>query len=327
MTKIDNTAPFFILGSPRSGTTLLRNILTSHSDIAVLPETFFFSQTLPRAKPYLKGDVIIDLDSFLNLIKKNKYMELLHPYIDKSLFNENKQWTIEGLLSFIGDKFARSQGKVRWGDKTPSHLWYWRQISRIYPHSKFILIVRDGRDVVNSISKLPFTSGNLLVDSFRWKVDIKIGLRAYRALGCKRAMVVSYEDLVSDKDTVKKICDFLSLSYEKNMLENFDKTDFLIHKHTVKMFTDKMKTEIFTTSIGRYKNELSSKEIKKLNTLLNKELIHYGYHSEYDLQYSIIIKWGIYICSLLRFTIFVGNKFLLRKLNLVRQDKKWDFYH
>jgi hypothetical protein len=185
-------SPFFIVGSPRSGTKLLRSILNAHSEVAIPKETFYFSQIVPQAKRYLKGHSISNKDGFLDVMRASLNHEPSIPLIMEDVLKREKSWTIGSLFSDVLTRYAHSLGKVRWGEKTPSHLWYWKTINNLFPGCKFIVMVRDGRDAVCSAAEMPWSTGNVFVDAFRWKIDIRKGYRLLSKLGPERAIQISY---------------------------------------------------------------------------------------------------------------------------------------
>lgn len=262
---------FFIVGSPRSGTTLLHSMLAAHSEVAIPPETFFFTTTVPMAKSFLRSDIITNVSGFFKVMAGNKYMQPLLPYADRALFQDNRS-TIGEVFSSLCGNYAKSRGKSIWGEKTPSHLWYWQRINRAFPNCKFIIVVRDGRDVVCSVSRVRWGTGNLYGDAYRWKIDIRKGEKIIDSLGPERSIMVRYEDLVVEPEVqMKRICDFLMVKYERDMVQNFANAD-IIHGMEEEWKRRNLDKTLHRESINRYKSDLGPKKIKYLNGLLVREL-------------------------------------------------------
>ncbi|MEO1923590.1 MAG: sulfotransferase, partial [Nautiliaceae bacterium] len=137
--------PFIIVGTQRSGTTLLRLILNSHSKLAI-PEEGTFLMPLLKEK-YLnyvfQGK---ELDRVINYISKNPQFELWNKDFS-SLFEEIKskgRISLKELISNLYSFYAKLEGKLYWGDKTPSFFRKIDILRMLFPNAKFIHIVRDG---------------------------------------------------------------------------------------------------------------------------------------------------------------------------------------
>lgn len=149
--------PIFIVGTNRSGTTWLANILCNHSNIACVQaeehfgilETGFFS-TLPE---YF-GDIRDD-DNFIVFVEafsKSDYFVLTG--LDKDLFYKKRPLDYPTFLKILMDNYAEKKGTDYWLEKTPSHSLHLNEIFRYFPDAKIIGIKRDIISVVKSSVKL-----------------------------------------------------------------------------------------------------------------------------------------------------------------------------
>ena len=154
-----NNGPIFIVGTPRSGTTLLASMLSAHSRMACGPETHFFSKLTPQIereiiKPKNWPDAAIN---YIASLEVNG--EKVHRLFNISL-NEIKQFldecqpSISSALESLTHQFATKNMKKRWIEKTPMHLMYLASILSFFPNAKLIRIVRDPRDVALSLQKV-----------------------------------------------------------------------------------------------------------------------------------------------------------------------------
>ncbi len=111
------------------------------------------------------------------------------------------------------DKSAAMTGRMRWVEKTPKHVQHIEFIRRHRPESKFIGMVRDPRDVSNSLKK---RHGDLQAGIQRWIEDNEALLSF---AGAKFMRIVRYEDLIDDAEGVLRGCmQFLGESYEDAQL-------------------------------------------------------------------------------------------------------------
>ncbi|MEZ4600787.1 MAG: sulfotransferase [Syntrophotaleaceae bacterium] len=252
--------PFFIIGSQRSGTTLFRLLLNAHSQVAI-PEEGTFWMPLLKTKTLICSDPLkgTKLKKFLTYLKKNSQLvewNIDHEKILKELFDK-KECPLDFLFSSLYHEFARSTGKLYWGDKTPSFFRKIEQLSKIFPKAKFIHIIRDGRDVYLSRRKMAGRK-NISVAALEWKHKVLKARKSLAKFPPGQSMEIRFEDvLVSPNEILQKVCSFLGLKYEEEML-NFWKTshDFIGTHHSDLIFKP-----ISPSSSGKWKSKMSEKEI------------------------------------------------------------------
>jgi len=216
-------APVFVLGSPRSGTTLLYHMLLSAGDFAVYrAETHVFNLLVPR---------------FGNLQRQQARTKLIDEWLTTEYFRRSglDAATLRNrilaechnggdFLRIVMESIARQQGVSRWAECTPEHLLYLDEIKRTIPDSKILHILRDGRDVALSLQKqgwirpLPGeTNRSLLVAGVYWEWMVNKG----RNLGRRFSpdyLEVHFEKLVeSPQPVLDVIGDFIQqkLDYEQ----------------------------------------------------------------------------------------------------------------
>lgn len=214
--------PIFIVGVHRSGTTLLRYMLSSSPRIYIPPESDFIPRFFGR-----RPDKKLDRDrvaAMLNLIfvhyRFAKEWESEPPNADR-LIQEMQAPTASAFLDTLYRKYAEQHGAVRWGDKTPIYTSYLHLIHRIFPQAQFIHVIRDGRDVaLSTLDKWGQTE--LHVDIYYaariWVRRIRQARWASGELGSALYHEVQYEDLVRGPETeLQTICEFLGESYLPQM--------------------------------------------------------------------------------------------------------------
>lgn len=138
--------PFFIVGHPRSGTTLLRFILARHPAFAIPDETGFlpFLDVDPRKE--LSAAAVTALLQRIGHL--NRYWEGLVE--DEAAFYVGLPRPV--LPNILDALYRRKlpQEVDRWGDKTPLYVQYIPEIQVIFPEAQFIHLIRDGRDAALS---------------------------------------------------------------------------------------------------------------------------------------------------------------------------------
>ena len=202
-----NRAPVFVLGCPRSGTTVLYHMLLSAGGFAVYrSESNVFNLLVPR---------------FGDLGNRSNRQQLMDHWLRSKLFrvsgldaNKISEKVLNDcrnggdFLRTVMEEIAASQGVQRWADCTPDHLLYMREIKRQIPNALFIHIIRDGRDVALSYVKqgwsypLPWDrSEHLAVAALYWEFVVQKGRRAGKALA-PDYHEVRFEDLVTEPQKV-----------------------------------------------------------------------------------------------------------------------------
>ena len=206
----DPTFPF-VIGSPRSGTTLLRAMLDSHPELAIPPESHFIPSSIGTPGELVRR--LQDNDKFQRWGISLEGIDQAPAYADA--------------VRAVYARFSASRGKSRYGDKTPDYALHVPLLAALFPESKFVHLVRDGRNVAPSIVEAGFAK-NFKKATLMWRRFVSAGRLAGSGL-TDRYLEVSYEKLVEDPEkALQGICDFLQLAYDDRMLRYPDRIDSVI---------------------------------------------------------------------------------------------------
>jgi hypothetical protein len=275
---IETAPPFFLVGNDRSGTTMLRLVL-DRGGVAIPPESMFLADFAPvRRRGGL--DDPRRAERFLREV-------WTHPRV--------RTWRLEGdppplppglrhaeaYRFCVGAPFtayARQEGKQRWADKTPLYLRYVDELVAVWPEARFLVLVRDGRDVALSIMRVPFGANNAWAAARAWAHGVRLGLDAERR-HAGRVLTVRYEDLVENPEQrVPGICEFLGLEYAPEMLA-IERTDASkISKDQSGWFTN-VWAGINTSAVGRWRRELPLRDQRVFAAVAGAELAALGYEA------------------------------------------------
>jgi hypothetical protein len=207
---MNHPAPIFIVGAPRSGTSLLRNLLYSH------PELFFRSETQFIPGFYRAYGNPRSRSQALKLAKKmvkNEWIARWEEDIDVEEMAEQDSYA--GVVDNMFLQLARREGKHVWGDKTPHYVLDIDILREIFPDARFIHIVRDGRDACLSMLKANFGPRTIYCAAMYWKKCVEAGLQSENSVPADRLMNIRYEDLLLDTEKgMRQICDFLDLPFD-----------------------------------------------------------------------------------------------------------------
>jgi hypothetical protein len=244
-------------GSPRSGTTLLRSILGRHPAIFAGPETTLFLHRISSPK---------DLGERLDWDPAE--------IEDWQCDSRSQAEFIERCAAAV---LARS-GRGIWVEKTPHNVGRFGFVRRRFPHAKLVHIVRDGRDVVCSLRRQPFSKVKRAAwDSadaarqcaIQWRNAMRAGLR-FRADPAYYEL--RYEDLVRDpKPTLVALLAFLGLPWTDSLL------DTALQPLSPDRFEPRASIALFQSAIGRWRTDLTAEDLAALYPLIGTLLSQLGY--------------------------------------------------
>ena len=206
----------FVVGLTRSGTTLLRMMLDAHPLLAVPPETHFVPDLIKAARAE-QGT-----DGMLAAMTSNRTWEDFG--IDEAEIRGRLDAVpagdAAGAVRAFFEAYAEKQGKPRWGDKTPAYMLSVQRIGRTLPESRFIHLIRDGRDVALSQTARALNEQPPAAEqAARWVKRIRKSREQAAALKGARYVEARYEDLVRDPEaTLRRICEFVDLPWDEAML-------------------------------------------------------------------------------------------------------------
>lgn len=276
---INNESPIFIGGSKRGGTTLLRRIINAHSSVTIPPPGWFYH--FVYAHLYSYGDLNQE-KNILELIKDCLTIPLVKKYWDipktaKEILSLLPEKSFRGVLVTFFRLYTQRFNTPIWGSKTPSNVFWFKEIQNVFPKARFILLYRDGRDV--SIDQVASSWGpnNLYVACLWWRSYIQAMLFAKNLLNQKNYYEIHYEDLVKEPErVVKGICEFLELEYEPGMLKYYEQnTDNFLKRS----FHQKTSKPITADYVGIYKKlPLTDKQLQI--TVIGDLLKELGYKVE-----------------------------------------------
>ncbi len=234
----------FVVGCPRSGTTLLQAILAAHSQLLSCPETDFFrglfhsSEFIEfgRKPPTLQGRYrllrrrILQRMGITSVHGWLKLRDLMHDLGRDDLERLLPSWrrsmgsSVRAFRLFL-DTLALEAGKTGWIEKTPDHVHYAAAIMRHIPGARFLHLIRDPRAVIASLhdasQKYPdehwrenYSDLDRCID--RWRLAAVASLKWSQH---PSHMLVDYERLTDEPQrVVRGICRFTGLPFEPAML-------------------------------------------------------------------------------------------------------------
>jgi hypothetical protein len=262
----------FLVGMPRSGTKLLRDLLNHHEDVAIFPhETHFFRPLRKKFRSY--GD-IRNWQEFARLYSDIKDATFFRRMESKGSAISAEDWYrhLQGsefchLLQGLFSSFSQTTGCRIVGDKTPSYITELPMLGSCFPDAKFIHIVRDPRDYALSIRKA--WRKDLMRATQRWKQGIRKCRRD--ATECElEYLEVKYEELVLNPgETLRKTCEFLGISFSESML--------VFERPTENIGDARGAMSVVSNNIQKWTSRLDTGEVEKLESIAGSLMVELGY--------------------------------------------------
>lgn len=257
--------PVFIISSGRSGTTLLRSMLVASGQISIPPETQNIHTLAVKFLSYtgLKWEnlsrlMIADFESHHNYFMwETNLAPLYQKVIDLPAENRSLATIIDQVYMFYAaEKFP--DAKI-WGDQSPIYTFQLPTLLKVFPHARFIHMLRDGRDVISSMVTR-HGEGYLTEAIHRWKKSIEITEKFQKQMPTERYLEVRYEHLVEQSEqTLQNISDFIGIEFTPNMLEYWHLPSTVESKH--KSFHQNLAKPVFSSSVGKWRERLSQEQI------------------------------------------------------------------
>jgi hypothetical protein len=262
---------FFIVGAPRSGTTLVRAILSAHPQIVVPPETKFFLWFEPPTGTN-------DWSAYLQRLFASAAWT--SQSLDAEAFRERVEATDRSARSVFLTMLAmhaERAGRSRVGEKTPLHVHHVERLHALFPAARFICVYRDPRDVVASQLRMPWERWSHLR---RARTCAELMQRVHQLeqrLPAEVFMTVRYESLVEESEAeVRRLCAFLGEAYDDTLLA-FHKRDDPGFTGREVAWAAETRRPISAASIGRYATDLSPRKVAGLERVLRPTLEAFEY--------------------------------------------------
>ncbi|MEX0776987.1 MAG: sulfotransferase [Phycisphaeraceae bacterium] len=211
----------FIVGCPRSGTTLLQSLLAAHSKVISFPETQFFRRLEPSKPLFRKLKVIGTRAARARMIRFLGEMDAddLLPMVPR--YAVLKTQYIRAFVAIL-DTLARRGDKDCWIEKSPKHLDQIPLITRTVANCRFIHLLREGSASVASLIDASRKYGGAwhgpttidgCIAEYNHSVEV-----SRRYIGTKYHCFVRYESVVQQTDVeLERIFDFLGITMEPDL--------------------------------------------------------------------------------------------------------------
>lgn len=293
-----HTGLVHICGFPSGGTSLLRNFLNSHPDVKIANEMPLLPQLAKRFGAEVPGALVPEFAAALR--SGDVYRQLRNSAADLS-----RLATLPSVAAGEIYSVMLTESDATWkGNKTPQNTENIDALLRLFPESRFVLVTRDVRDVCLSWRKK--WGKHVLRCAEKWRTRMLQGCHSLAALPKDSGLIVRYEDLLSDTETVgRKICEFLDVPFETRMVAYHEHVEKVIDGHK------NYGRPIDPGNVGKWRGGLSSREVHRIEEIAYDTMQDLGYQPESARRARPItpLERSIGFGTDCFATIFIGNRY------------------
>lgn len=281
---------FFIIGRPRSGTTLLRVLFEAHPNVVIPPESPFIIFLYKKYGKITQWDEIT-IKNFAEDVFKQRYF-------DKWLIS--KEVLIENLLKGKGENTFQQMARIVClsyqsvfnkeeikliGDKNPANSLYVNRIHQLFPDSKIIHITRDYRDNYLSLINVNFEVPIIPLVVYRWKFAWK-RMQKLKDQHPELVYSIRYEDLATDPENrFREICHFMELDFDPSVFHFYEKKEEIegayAGSNELQIIHKSLFNPISTDRMNLWKTQLTERQIRVADLVAGKTAEKAGYGRQY----------------------------------------------
>lgn len=272
--------PFFIVGSGRSGNTLVRAILHAHSGLAIPPESYVLGRVAWLGRLFRDDPWEVQVDRLLGAFDTSEIRATWHLDLagvrGRLLAAPHDRRGVDAVVDAVFRAWVREHapGVARWGDKTPLNALYLPWLDDLFPGASYIHVLRDGRDVALSYVRAGLY-GTLEAAARRWRESVEHVRRFCAETAGERVLEVRYEELVAEPERhVEGLCRFLGVEAESGMLDFWrggrELGDTVLPHHA------NVRAPITPEHVGQWR-ELPAADLRRLESALGRTLRSAGY--------------------------------------------------
>jgi hypothetical protein len=267
--------PIFIVGCPRSGTTLLATLFDRHSQVAVPPETHFYTHfrllTPKRRTSHSTAELTGRFVADQYTCDLNLAADALTQRVGADAV------ALPQFFDAAMREFAAGRGKSVWAEKTPEHLFCVDEILSWYPDARIVCIIRDGRDATMSMDALPWTLTPSRGHAAIWRDAALYAQRSLRQYP-EQFHLLRFEDLLTEPERVLTAAmQHAGLQFEPRQLQRLDETG------AIPAWESGVKQNVFKdldpSRAYAWKRSLSPTQLRLMNSMMHTQLRDFGYET------------------------------------------------
>ena len=263
--------PVFVVGTPRSGTTLLQAILVNSGIFFPMPETHFFSRVaygVPERN--LSKE---DRQKILHILTKKVRIE-----IDETII-----WRLESkidIFEYIIGTFNREHKKT-FLEKTPRHVFFYQEIMKYYPDARFVCLIREPKNIISSqTTKTTNPEKSIARVSLLYN---KIARSILELRENDNVLLTRYEDLTNEPEqTTSSVFEFLNLPYDPSLVNNVAAPPGIVLPHETWKDRNLELNKIQQNDPDKWQAALSEYQANVVNWITKSYASKFGYVLNYS---------------------------------------------
>lgn len=301
--EIEKIPFFFIIGRPRSGTTMLSTILDANRQTAMPIESkiiIFLYFKFKKVKNWDKKLLLKFYDAIFEEPKMDTWM-INKAKLKEEILQLGEKATFQRLIKLIYlnyISFFEKENIIIIGDKNPGYSYvtsHFKILLGLFPEAKIIHLARDYRDHYLSMRTVDFEGNHLSLVCYKWKYSF-LNIRKIMKNNPQNYYFLRYEDLVIHPEKeMTTLCSFLGITFHKSMLEYYKIKDKVLEKYTeedVMKYHSSLFQPINADFVGKWKHKLTTKQIELADSIVGQTGIEAGYEQQLikdKLQYKIYV--------------------------------------
>ena len=288
-TPIENVPLFFIIGRPRSGTTLLRFYFDAHPNVQIPVECNFIFQLHSRYGKTTDWSPQ-RISSFVRDLRRTRFFGITGfdlQRIEKALLENRVGLTYQTACKIVISTFNSFYPKrelLLVGDKNPLYAFIFDMIFPVFPDARFIHLIRDPRDVYLSSVNAGFGYPLISWSAYLWKHSFQL-LEIFKKAESSRFYTVRYEDFLTDPEKyLKEMCIFLTIPFDPAMMDYLKfKEDFSVSLPHISASPkhSSVNQQLDPTKIYGWKKKMSLRKQKLAEWYAGEALTMAGYEKQY----------------------------------------------
>ena len=310
-TPKQSVAPVFLLSSERSGSNLLRKLITQHQQVYYGPPPAHFLKHHYHNQPYYGDSLRMNGAGFRHMVEDALKLCFVHSSPWKISFDvedvieryqtQYVDYNPIFLSDFLMEEYAKSQGYTSYFCKD-NHLFEFAfAILRFLPEAKFIYLCRDPRDYTLSQKKRTLQTDSIRRIAKLWRDEQIKCLSALTCLPAKQTHFLKYEELVANtQEVMQRLCDFLGVEFLIRPAETAVVTGTVVPKEW-----DNLSKPVMSDNFNKFESELSKREILNIEGIAEPQMKVLGYPlttntRDTNLVYRMYDEYGLHVFSYLR---------------------------
>jgi len=289
MEKIEALPIFFIIGRPRTGSTLIRTLFDAHPNVIIPPECPIVMNLFPKYGQIKNWNKKKLLDFYKDVQKQRKFpsWQIDLDKLKNDILGCEGKTTFQHLIRILyinNNSLFDKEAIIALGDKNPVYSIYLKKILKAFPDAKFIHLTRDYHDNILSILKVDFEAPLVPLIAYRWRYSA-INILKLKKKCPSQFYTIKYEDFVNDhREHYRKLCEFVGVPYDDKVFEFYKKRDEvykLYPKKTLDKYHKSLFQPISNQKVGLWKTAMKEKDIKTADAVIGKYSEMLGYERKY----------------------------------------------